>query len=212
MRYKRPTLETIAQIAGVSKMTVSRALNDDNRTSLSTKKRINEIARELGYQPNLLARNLKRSQTKLIGVIVLIMSVSVSASPATDYTFIREFGQPGAGSNQFLNMDGIAVDRFGNVFVADEYITDIYMGITNKNMCVKRWSVDGQYEHFWMAHQLEVTWPPEGIDCSCDGDPFYVAPVYIIWPYGANIEHTSPNGNLYEKFPANIPGYKVLYY
>jgi len=135
-----------------------------------------------------------------IGLTVMIFTAALYASPATDYTFVREFGQPGIASNQFSDMDGIAVDRFGNVFVADLLASSFGIGFTNENLSVKRWSMDGIYEHFWFAYDRSQ-WPAEGIDCSCDGEPFYVSPVYISPDIGANIEHTSADGMFYEKFP-----------
>ncbi|MCU0772762.1 MAG: LacI family transcriptional regulator [Verrucomicrobia bacterium] len=54
MKLARITLEDIAKLGQVHKMTVSRALRDDPRISPATRKRIQRIARELGYQANPL--------------------------------------------------------------------------------------------------------------------------------------------------------------
>jgi DNA-binding LacI/PurR family transcriptional regulator len=69
-------MQDIADIAGVSRATVSRALADSPRVSSKTKDRIKELAKEHNYQMNVAARNfrLKRS----LNVAVLL--------PATKYT------------------------------------------------------------------------------------------------------------------------------
>ncbi len=147
-------------------------------------------------------------KTNLI-ICSLVLSLFVcnfaSASPATDYSFVREFGEAGIFTNNFYKMDGIAVDRFGHVFVTDPYgFIDPKYGVTNFYLGVKRWSTDGVYEHYWTMHQgyrqLLGAW---GIDCSCDGDPFYIAPYYIssLETSVLNIEHTDLNGAYYENFP-----------
>lgn len=63
------TVNQIAELCGVSRTTVLRALNDQNRVSAETKKRILAVAREHGYRPNLLARSLNKGRTMSIGVI-----------------------------------------------------------------------------------------------------------------------------------------------
>ena len=133
------------------------------------------------------------------------------ASPATDYSFVREFGQSGSDSNNFYKMDGIAVDRFGHVFVSDIYL-DIFNNYTNNLVAIKRWSTVGQYELLWLAHHGDGMNLPAGIDCSCDGDPFYVAPFYIIHPYGRAIEHTSLERTFFDIFPEYSWGHDGFYF
>jgi LacI family transcriptional regulator len=60
----------IAQRAGVSIATVSRALNGNEAVRESTKRRILQIAAELNYKPNLIARSLSKKKTQTIGVIL----------------------------------------------------------------------------------------------------------------------------------------------
>lgn len=66
----RVTMEDIAEQAGVSVNTVSRALNDKPDINDKTKKEILEIADELNYRPNRFARGLRSSKTSTLGVIV----------------------------------------------------------------------------------------------------------------------------------------------
>jgi len=62
------TIKDIAQIAGVSHSTVSRALNNSPALNEETKKRILEIAKKLNYTPNASARSLVLSKSYNIGV------------------------------------------------------------------------------------------------------------------------------------------------
>ena len=64
------TLEDIARQAGVSHSTVSRALADSPLVNAETKKRIQILASEAGYQVNQVARNLKVRSTKTVGLVV----------------------------------------------------------------------------------------------------------------------------------------------
>jgi DNA-binding LacI/PurR family transcriptional regulator len=67
---KRITLEDIAKIAGVSKMTVSLVLRGDPSISESTSNYIKEIAARLGYTPNRIAQGLTTGRSYNIGLIV----------------------------------------------------------------------------------------------------------------------------------------------
>ncbi|WP_159021542.1 LacI family DNA-binding transcriptional regulator [Formosa sp. L2A11] len=66
----KATIYDIAKKLNISAATVSRALNDHPKTSAKTKKRVQEIALELGYEQNRLALALKSGRSNNIGVIV----------------------------------------------------------------------------------------------------------------------------------------------
>ncbi len=63
------TAKDIANKLGLSQPTVSRILNDapGYRVSAHTRQRVLEAARELGYQPNAVARSLRRRRTNVVG-------------------------------------------------------------------------------------------------------------------------------------------------
>lgn len=63
----------VAEAAGVSIATVSNVINDKGRVSEATRKKIEQIIVQLGYTPNLTARNLKTRKSDLIGVVVPTM-------------------------------------------------------------------------------------------------------------------------------------------
>ncbi len=64
------TIKDIAEKAGVSVNTVSRALNDKPDINPQTKEKIEKIAQELGYVKNIYATMLKSNVTHTIGVIM----------------------------------------------------------------------------------------------------------------------------------------------
>lgn len=64
------TLADIARELGISKMTVSRAINNNPLVKAKTRDRVLEVSRRLNYQPNHFARALATNRSYLIGVIV----------------------------------------------------------------------------------------------------------------------------------------------
>lgn len=64
------SLKEIAKTAGVSEATASLALNNKPNVNEKTKKRVCEIAEQLGYIPSINAQNLTNKKSRLIGVIV----------------------------------------------------------------------------------------------------------------------------------------------
>lgn len=66
---KRVTIKHIADLAGVSLATVSRALKDDPNTSEKTKEKILQLASKLGYVPVSSERNHRNKHTGTIGII-----------------------------------------------------------------------------------------------------------------------------------------------
>ncbi|WHT22835.1 LacI family DNA-binding transcriptional regulator [Crossiella sp. CA-258035] len=67
---KRVTIHDVARSAGVSRQTVSRALNDKAEIDGGTKARVLEAARALGYRPSRFARGLVRQDTVTIGLVI----------------------------------------------------------------------------------------------------------------------------------------------
>lgn len=62
------TIADIARIAGVSKATVSRALNDSTLVSAETRARVRAIAEQHGFEMNATARSLSRRETRVIAL------------------------------------------------------------------------------------------------------------------------------------------------
>ncbi|MFC7795564.1 LacI family DNA-binding transcriptional regulator [Streptomyces cinereoruber] len=69
-RRSRPTANDVAKAAGVSRSAVSFAFNSPEKLSVGTRDRILDVARQIGYVPNTLARMLKAGQTQSLGVLL----------------------------------------------------------------------------------------------------------------------------------------------
>lgn len=66
-----PTLHQVAEAAGVSIKTASRALNDEVHVAPRTSRRVKEAATALGYRRNLLARDLRsHSSSNVVGMVI----------------------------------------------------------------------------------------------------------------------------------------------
>ena len=60
------TIQEVAEAAGVSKATVSKVLHKSYSISQETCDRVNEVIKELGYQPNRRAQSFATGATKTI--------------------------------------------------------------------------------------------------------------------------------------------------
>ena len=68
---RAPTLRDVAELAGVDRSTVSRALRGDETLAArpETRQRILDAARRLDYRPNALARSLRHGRTDVIALV-----------------------------------------------------------------------------------------------------------------------------------------------
>ena len=64
------TASDVAEKAGVSKWTVSRAFTEGAYISPSARERVLKAAQDLGYRPNLLARSLTKKRSQIVGLVV----------------------------------------------------------------------------------------------------------------------------------------------
>jgi LacI family transcriptional regulator, galactose operon repressor len=67
---KRVTIEDVARAAGVSRQTVSRAINQKDEISPVTMTRVMETVDRLGYHPSWVARGLATQRTQVVGLVV----------------------------------------------------------------------------------------------------------------------------------------------
>lgn len=67
---KETTIYDMAKKLNLSPATISRALNDHPAINAKTKLAVNALAKELGYQSNKFASNLRKQKTNTIGIIV----------------------------------------------------------------------------------------------------------------------------------------------
>ncbi len=71
---KEITIHDIARELDISASTVSRALNNNPKISLKTRKKIQDFALKLGYRPNIIASNLRTQRTFTIGIVVPLIN------------------------------------------------------------------------------------------------------------------------------------------
>jgi len=74
---KQTSLKDIAQVAGLSITTVSRALNNRPDISIQTRNIIRELASTMNYQPNIVAQSLVKRVTHTLGVIIPSLETTI---------------------------------------------------------------------------------------------------------------------------------------
>lgn len=69
-KKKRPTLQDVANLVGVTKMTISRYLRDSSKVSADMQKKISVAVETLGYIPNRAPELLSNAKSHAIGILV----------------------------------------------------------------------------------------------------------------------------------------------
>jgi DNA-binding LacI/PurR family transcriptional regulator len=64
------TQKELAKLAGVSAGTVSNVISGTKRVNDTTRRKVLEAIRTLGYSPNLIARSLKTNRTNILGIVI----------------------------------------------------------------------------------------------------------------------------------------------
>ena len=99
------TIHHLAKELKISASTVSRALNDNDRISEETRKRVQQKAIEMGYRPNVLAANLRSKRSMTIGVVVPRIDryfFSSAISGIEDFAWTKGFSVIISQSNDLL--------------------------------------------------------------------------------------------------------------
>jgi DNA-binding LacI/PurR family transcriptional regulator len=78
---RRPTIDDVAHLAGVSKGAVSLALNDRPGVSDGTRRRILAAADELGWRPSVRARALSESRALAVGLVLARPPAQLASDP-----------------------------------------------------------------------------------------------------------------------------------
>ncbi|QKW26747.1 LacI family DNA-binding transcriptional regulator [Streptomyces seoulensis] len=107
----RPTSRDVAQAAGVSQAAVSLVLGDKwrGRVSQATAERVRRAADELGYRPNLAARNLRLGHTRTVLLVVPALTTEFFAGVYTGAA--RVAAEHGFGVVLYPSPEGIGPAR-----------------------------------------------------------------------------------------------------
>ena len=113
------TLSDVARLAGVSAITISRALNTPDRVSPDTLERVRAAVARTGYVPNLLAGALASNRTRLVAALIPTIAGSVfleTVQALTDTLAAKNYqlmlGQSGySGSREDALLDAIVGRR-----------------------------------------------------------------------------------------------------
>ena len=111
------TIHHLARELKISASTVSRALNDNDRISEETRKRVQQKAIEMGYRPNVLAANLRSKRSMTIGVVVPRIDryfFSSAISGIEDYAWTKGFSVIISQSNDLLIKEANCVRNLYN--------------------------------------------------------------------------------------------------
>lgn len=123
------TIKEIAKIAGVSRSTVSRVINNDPNVSEQTRANVQAIIDKMEYEPNPVARSLISGRTRVLGLVIPMTFSSLFTDPffsllsqgisstctANNYTLMLWLIEPDyekRANNKILNnrlIDGIIV-------------------------------------------------------------------------------------------------------
>ena len=129
MTPERPTLDTVAQAAGVSRMTVSNAYNRPDQLSATTRERVLAAAAALGYSgPNPAGRSLRRGRAGAVGVL-LTEQLSYAFSDPGMVEFMRGLiGELGAARQAVLLVPGETDNDGSLVMNAIVFVISIIIG------------------------------------------------------------------------------------
>jgi len=110
---------------------------------------------------------------------------------AENYSFITKWGTNGSADGQFYYPNGVTVDSYGNVYVAD----------TNNNR-IQKFSSTGSFLTMWGSegsNEGQFDWP-ESITVDSHGN------VYVADTYNNRIQKFTPNGTFLAKWGTDVPG------
>ena len=103
------TAKDVAKIAKVSTSAVSRAFTPGASISEETRRKVLKVSEEMGYQPNLIARGLRRKHSGLIGFGMLRTDHPTSLQIQQD--FVRQFQELGYSTLILNIMDAEHIDE-----------------------------------------------------------------------------------------------------
>ena len=131
---RRATITDVALAAGVSVSTVSKVINGRYGIAVATSLRVQEVVKELAYEPSLVARSMRSHRTNVIGILVAefepfsaeILKGTAAALADTDYELLAYTGSRqsrGAGweRRSLSRLSGTLID--GALLVTPSVVT-----------------------------------------------------------------------------------------
>ncbi len=115
----KASIYDVANLAGVSISTVSRVLNKSGYVSSKTEKKVYDAVDKLNYIPNVVAQNLAKNETKLIGLYV--PPLVVDSTEILSSTYILEFIK---GVNEVLIKRGYHLLLINEMNDREQILTD----------------------------------------------------------------------------------------
>jgi DNA-binding LacI/PurR family transcriptional regulator len=160
---KRAGIVDVAKMAGVSRQTVTRAVNDMDGISSETKARVLAAAKTLGYRPSRFGRGLVNNGTPSLGLVITDLTnpyfaylASSIAKLATQHGWallLMENSPSDVGSNRRLREFSLQVDAvIGYLDMNAEIINDTF-----RDMPVV--TLNDELKHGWWA-SVEIDFDP----------------------------------------------------
>lgn len=167
-RRQSKTLAEIAELAGVSPATASRALRDSSLVTDETKARVLQVAREYNYRPHLGARHLRLQRTYTVAIV---LPLDIPAHETLVDPFLLQFiGEVGAILHEAGYDLLISRARTDDVTVGDRYWRS---GLADGLVVVGRTADDHHITALGEEGAPIVVWGPELSDqtyCSVGPD------------------------------------------
>ena len=134
----RVSIKDVAEAAGVSYSTVSRALSDSPLVKAETKARVQRLAQEMGYSPDAIARSLVTQKTRTVGVVVTTITDPFVAevvegvedmAQANDYTVILTSMASAASepARELAAVEMLRTKRVDSVIVTSSRVGALYL-------------------------------------------------------------------------------------
>ncbi|MFE1437663.1 LacI family DNA-binding transcriptional regulator [Streptomyces sp. NPDC058739] len=161
----RPTSRDVAQAAGVSQAAVSLVLGDKwrGRVSEATAARVRQAAQDLGYRPNLAARNLRLGRTRTVLLVVPALTTEFFAGVYTGAA--RVAAAHGFGLVLYPSPEGIgpARDPFASAqaaldgIIASSMAADALTALRGDQLPLVMLDSDPQGSHGATTVNLDIT-------------------------------------------------------
>lgn len=145
MEKKNVTIKTIARELGVSISTVSRALKNNPRIGINTRRRVIKTAERLNYIPNPIALNLQRSRTNTLGLVV----------PTLEEEF---FSHIVSGVERVASENGfhIIINQSKDCMVTEKEILQSYISAKVDGILISIAADTHDYSHFVKVQNLGI--------------------------------------------------------